>query len=93
MSAKMTGNPANIGLEDGGGRAVSGEGEAEGPDRAIRAAEAAIADIRPQLRDGERVEANNFAICDQHHTPGRVQRYFSAGSPAIWGLSANGNWF
>jgi cell division GTPase FtsZ len=38
-----------------GGRAVFGEGEAEGPDRAIRAADAAIADIRRQLRDGERV--------------------------------------
>lgn len=34
----------------GGGRAVFGEGEAEGPDRAIRAADAAITDIRRQLR-------------------------------------------
>ena len=32
------------------GRAVFGQGEAEGPDRAIRAADAAIADIRRQLR-------------------------------------------
>jgi cell division protein FtsZ len=32
------------------GRAYFGEGEAEGPDRAIRAAEAAIDDIRRQLR-------------------------------------------
>jgi cell division GTPase FtsZ len=37
----------------GGGCAVFGEGEAEGPDRAIRAADAAIADIRRQLRGGE----------------------------------------
>lgn len=34
----------------GGGRAVFGQGEAEGPDHAIRAADAAIADIRRQLR-------------------------------------------
>ena len=33
-----------------GGRAVFGEGEASGPDRALKAAEAAIADIRRQLR-------------------------------------------
>jgi len=33
-----------------GGRAVFGEGEAEGPDRAIRAADAAIADLKRQLR-------------------------------------------
>jgi cell division protein FtsZ len=32
-----------------GGPAIFGEGEAEGPDRAIRAADAAIADIRQQL--------------------------------------------
>jgi cell division protein FtsZ len=33
-----------------GGLAVFGQGEASGPDRAIRAAEAALADIRQQLR-------------------------------------------
>ena len=32
------------------GRAYFGEGEAEGPDRAIRAADAAIADLKRQLR-------------------------------------------
>ena len=31
------------------GRAVFGQGEAEGPDRAIRAADAALDDIRRQL--------------------------------------------
>jgi len=31
------------------GRAVFAEGEAEGPDRAIRAADAAIADLKRQL--------------------------------------------
>ena len=36
------------------GRAYFGEGEAEGEGRAIRAAEAAIADIRRQLRSGDR---------------------------------------
>jgi cell division protein FtsZ len=32
------------------GRAVFGEGEASGPDRAIKAADAALAEIRKQLR-------------------------------------------
>ena len=31
---------------DGGGRAVCGVGEAEGPNRAIRAAEAALVDVK-----------------------------------------------
>ena len=35
-----------------GGLAVFGQGEASGPDRAIRAADAALADIREQLRRG-----------------------------------------
>jgi cell division GTPase FtsZ len=33
------------------GCAVSGQGEAEGPGRAIRAADAALADLRRQLRE------------------------------------------
>lgn len=33
------------------GRAVFGQGEASGPDRAIRAADAALDDIRRQLRE------------------------------------------
>ena len=36
-------------LKDGG-RAVFGQGEAAGPDRATRAAEAAIADLKRKLR-------------------------------------------
>ena len=35
-----------------GGLAVFGQGEASGPDRAIRAADAALADIRQRLRGG-----------------------------------------
>jgi cell division GTPase FtsZ len=35
-----------------GGLTVFGQGEASGPDRAIRAADAALADIRQQLRGG-----------------------------------------
>jgi len=34
----------------GGGRAVFAQGEAEGPDRARRAADAALADLKRQLR-------------------------------------------
>jgi hypothetical protein len=60
--SSKTGPPNLIGFDfvlfldafTGGGRAVFGEGEAEGPDRAIRAAEAAIADIRQQLRSRDR---------------------------------------
>jgi hypothetical protein len=40
------------GLIDGG-RAVFGEGEASGPDRAIKAAEAAFADLKRAIREGD----------------------------------------
>jgi cell division protein FtsZ len=36
------------------GRAYYGQGEAEGPDRAVRAAEAAIDDLKRQLRQQEK---------------------------------------
>lgn len=37
-----------------GGRAVFAQGEAEGPDRAIRAADAAIAELKRKLRQQEK---------------------------------------
>jgi len=42
--------PPGGGREKAGGRAVFGQGEAAGPDRARRAAEAAIADLKRKLR-------------------------------------------
>jgi cell division protein FtsZ len=58
ITSLVTGPPNLIGFDmadlraafKGGGRAVFGEGEAEGPDRAIRAADAALADLKRQLR-------------------------------------------
>jgi cell division protein FtsZ len=59
ITGLVTGPPNLIGFDFAdlraglieGGLAVFGQGEASGPDRAIRAAEAALADIRQQLRD------------------------------------------
>ena len=58
ITGQVTGPPNLIGFDFvdlrtafiGGGLAVFGEGEAEGPDRAIRAADAAIDDLKRQLR-------------------------------------------
>ena len=54
----VTGEPNLVGFDfadlrtalKDGGRAVFGQGEATGPDRATRAAEAAIADLKRKLR-------------------------------------------
>lgn len=60
ITGLVTGPPNLIGFDFAdlraalvdGGRAVFGQGEAEGPGRAIRAADAALDDIRAQLRAG-----------------------------------------
>ena len=58
ITGLVTGPPSLIGFDIadlragliGGGRAVFAQADASGPDRAIRAADAAIAGIREQLR-------------------------------------------
>jgi hypothetical protein len=60
ITGLVTGPPDLIGFDLADLRAgliecrlgLFGQGEASGPDRAIRAADAALADIRQQLRDG-----------------------------------------
>jgi cell division protein FtsZ len=58
ITTLVTGKPNLVGFDFAdlrkglidGGRAVFGQGEASGPERTIRAADAAIAEIKEQLR-------------------------------------------